>query len=84
MKVEEFGLAFEAVAGLVPAWDLVTALCAARCVNHLPLLHVKGMAESEEVLHVREHSVLALGNVFALANRYKSEVYLRVDLVRPG
>jgi hypothetical protein len=81
LKPEEFGIAFEAVARLIAARDLVTALCAARCINHLALIHVRGTVESEELSHVREHSVLALGNAFALANRSESEECLRVDLM---
>ena len=82
LKAEEFGEAFGAVSRLVAARDLVTALCAARCVSHLALLHLRGTAESAELSHVRGHSVLALGNAFALANRCESEECLRVDLVR--
>ena len=82
LRAEEFGQAFGAVARLVAARDLVTALCAARCVSHLALLHLRGTAESAELSHVRGHSVLALGNAFALANRCESEECLRVDLVR--
>jgi hypothetical protein len=82
LKAKEFGEAFGAVSRLVAARDLVTALCAARCVSHLALLHLRGTAESAELSHVRGHSVLALGNAFALANRCESEECLRVDLVR--
>ncbi len=53
------------------AWDLVTALCAECCINHLALLHVRGMIESKELSHMREHAILVLGNAFALANRCK-------------
>jgi hypothetical protein len=81
LKPEEFGIAFNAVARLIAARDHVTALCAARCINHLALIHVRGTAESAELSHVREHSVLALGNAFALANRSESEECLRVDLM---
>ena len=82
LRAEEFGEAFGAASRLVAARDLVTALCAARCVSHLALLHLRGTAESAELSHVRGHSVLALGNAFALANRCESEECLRVDLVR--
>ena len=81
LEANDFGLAFQSIARLIAAQDLVTAFCAAQCINNLALLHVKGTAESAELLHVREHSVLALGNAFALANRSESEECLRVVLV---
>ena len=81
LEANDFGLAFQSIARLIAAPDLVTAFCAAQCINNLALLHVKGTAESAELLHVREHSVLALGNAFALANRSESEECLRVVLV---
>jgi hypothetical protein len=81
LKPEEFGIPFEATAQLIAARDIVTAPCAARCINHLALIHMRGTVESEELSHVREHSVLVLGNVFALANWSESEECLRVDLM---
>lgn len=81
LEANDFGLAFQSIARLIAAKDLVSAFCAAQCINHLALLHVKGTEESEELLHVREHSVLALGNAFALANKSESEECLRVTLV---
>eukprot|EP00584_Thalassiosira_punctigera_P025961 CAMPEP_0172578112 /NCGR_PEP_ID=MMETSP1067-20121228/138571_1 /TAXON_ID=265564 ORGANISM="Thalassiosira punctigera, Strain Tpunct2005C2" /NCGR_SAMPLE_ID=MMETSP1067 /ASSEMBLY_ACC=CAM_ASM_000444 /LENGTH=1122 /DNA_ID=CAMNT_0013370805 /DNA_START=226 /DNA_END=3594 /DNA_ORIENTATION=+ len=81
LRADEFAVAFESIARLMTAPDLVTAFCAARCVNQLALLHVRGTEESPQLLHVREHSVLALGNAFALANRSESEECLRVVLM---
>ena len=81
LKTQEFGAAFQSIAKLIAAKDLVTAFCAARCINHLALIHVRGTEEKAELLHVRQHSVLALGNAFALANRAESEECLRVVLV---
>ena len=81
LEAKDFGLAFQSIARLIAAQDLVSAVCAAQCIYHLSLLHVKGTAENAELLHVREHSVLALGNAFALANRSESEECLRVALV---
>ncbi|KAL9188917.1 hypothetical protein ACHAXT_011407 [Thalassiosira profunda] len=78
---ESFGVAFQHIARLVEAKDLVTAFCAARCVNHLALLHVRGTEESVQLMAVREHSVLALGNAFKLANRCEGEECLRVTLM---
>ena len=78
---DEFGPAFQHIARLVEAKDLVTAFCAARCINHLALLHVRGTEESVQLMAVREHSVLALGNAFKLANRCEAEECLRVTLV---
>eukprot|EP00569_Conticribra_weissflogii_P015458 CAMPEP_0171399164 /NCGR_PEP_ID=MMETSP0880-20121228/6432_1 /TAXON_ID=67004 /ORGANISM="Thalassiosira weissflogii, Strain CCMP1336" /LENGTH=1231 /DNA_ID=CAMNT_0011913281 /DNA_START=59 /DNA_END=3754 /DNA_ORIENTATION=- len=77
---EEYGIAFHSIAKLMAAPDIVTSLCAARCINHLALLHVKGTEESAQLNLVRQHSVLALGNAFALANRVESEECLRVTL----
>jgi len=81
LKPEEFGLAFQSVARLIAANDLVTAFSAARCISHLALIHVKGTEESIQLVSVREHSVFALGNAFALANRAESEECLRVTLM---
>ncbi|KAL7549275.1 hypothetical protein ACHAWF_012552 [Thalassiosira exigua] len=81
LRPDEFGAAFFAAARLVAAPDLVTALCAARCVAALALLHVRGAEESVQLAAVRERSVLALGNAFALANRCESEECLRVTLM---
>ena len=81
LHAEEFGVAFEAVARQIAAQDLVTAFCAARCINHLSLLHVRGEKESDELVHVRKYSVLALGNAFSLANRTENEECLRVVLM---
>ena len=81
LKTEEFGVAFQTIARLIASNDLVTAFCAARCINHLALLHVKGESESTELANVREYSVLALGNAFTLANRAESEECLRVTLM---
>ncbi|KAL7467933.1 hypothetical protein ACHAXS_008159 [Conticribra weissflogii] len=77
---EEYGVAFHLISRLMAAPDIVTSLCAARCINHLALLHVKGTEESAQLNLVREHSILALGNAFALANRVESEECLRVTL----
>lgn len=81
LKPEEFDLAFESIARLICSADLVTAFCAARCINHLALLHVKGTEESPHLLSVRKHSVVALGNAFSLAKRAESEECLRVTLM---
>lgn len=77
LKADEFAIAFQAIARLMAASDLVTGFCSARCISHLALLHVKGTEESPQLLAVREHSVLALGNAFGLANRSESEECLR-------
>ena len=82
LNPDEFAVAFQSITRLIAARDLVTCFCAARCINHLALLHVKGEEESPQLLRVREHSVLALGNAFSLANRSESEECLRVTLVR--
>mmetsp|Transcript_28833 Transcript_28833/g.54482 ORF Transcript_28833/g.54482 Transcript_28833/m.54482 type:complete len:1128 (-) Transcript_28833:308-3691(-) len=81
LKPDEFGVAFQSIARLMAVPDLVTAFCSARCVSQLALLHVKGTEESVQLVSVREHSVLALGNTFALANRSESEECLRVVLM---
>jgi len=81
LKTEEYGIAFNTVARLIAAKDLVTAFCAARCINQLALLHIKGETESAELVEVRSHSVFALGNAFTLANRAESEECLRVTLM---
>lgn len=81
LKTGEFGIAFQTIARLIAAKDLVTAFCSARCINKLALLHVKGETESAELISVREHSVFALGNTFALANKAESEECLRVSLL---
>ena len=81
LKPEEFDLAFESIARLICSADLVAVFCAARCINHLALLHVKGTEESPHLLSVRKHSVVALGNAFSLAKRAESEECLRVTLM---
>jgi len=81
LKTADFSFAFQTIARLMAAPDLVTAFCAARCINHLALLHVKGTEESAQLESVREHSVFALGNTFALANRAESEECLSVTLM---
>eukprot|EP00581_Thalassiosira_minuscula_P010946 CAMPEP_0183713024 /NCGR_PEP_ID=MMETSP0737-20130205/8028_1 /TAXON_ID=385413 /ORGANISM="Thalassiosira miniscula, Strain CCMP1093" /LENGTH=1154 /DNA_ID=CAMNT_0025941773 /DNA_START=175 /DNA_END=3639 /DNA_ORIENTATION=- len=81
LKPEEFGVSFQSIARLMAAPDLVTCFCSARCINHLALLHVKGTEESAQLTSVREHSVFALGNAFALAHRSESEECLRVILM---
>ena len=81
LKTEEYGIAFNTIARLIAAKDLVTAFCAARCINQLALLHIKGETESAELVEVRSHSVFALGNAFALANRAESDECLRVTLM---
>jgi len=81
LKTEEYGTAFNTVARLVAAKDLVTAFCAARCINQLALLHIKGETESAELVEVRSHSVFALGNAFSLANRAEADECLRVTLM---
>ncbi len=55
LEANDFGLAFQSIARLIAAQDLVSAVCAAQCIYHLSLLHVKGTAEDAELLHVREH-----------------------------
>ena len=81
LKTEEYGIAFNTVARLIAAKDIVTAFCAARCINQLALLHIKGETESAELVEVRFHSVFALGNAFSLANRAEADECLRVTLM---
>lgn len=84
LKGEEFNVAFQSMAKLMNAPDLVTALCASRCVDHLAILSVQEREageDSPQLLAVRSHSVFALGNAFALANRAESEECLRVILM---
>jgi len=81
---EEFDAAFQSIAKLMAAADLVTALCASRCIDHLAILSVQEREageDSPQLLAVRSHSVFALGNAFALANRAESEECLRVILM---
>ena len=80
LKKEDFGIAFQAVAKLLASPDVVVSLCAARCVFHLALMHIKGTEEVPQLVAVREYSVMALGNTFALANRVEGEECLRVTL----
>ena len=44
-------------------------------------IHIVTDGYCTELLHVREHSILALGNAFSLANRSKKEECLRVVLI---
>jgi hypothetical protein len=85
LKGEEFDAAFQAIAKLMAAPDLVTALCASQCVGYLAILSVQDREsgqDSPQLLAVRNHSVFALGNAFALANRASSsEECLRVILM---
>lgn len=84
LKGEEFDAAFQAIAKLMAAPDLVTALCASRCIDYLAILSVQERESGEDspqLLAVRNHSVFALGNAFALANRAESEECLRVILM---
>jgi len=84
LKGEEFDAAFQSIAKLMAAPDLVTALCASRCIDYLAILSVQERESGEDspqLLAVRSHSVFALGNAFALANRAESEECLRVILM---
>ena len=85
LKGEEFEVAFQSIAKLMAAPDLVTALCSSRCIDHLAILSVQdreeGKDDSPQLLAVRSHSVFALGNAFALANRAESEECVRVILM---
>jgi hypothetical protein len=85
LKGEEFEVAFQCIAKLMAAPDLVTALCSSRCIDHLAILSVRdreeGKDDSPQLLAVRSHSVFALGNAFALANRAESEECVRVILM---
>jgi hypothetical protein len=85
LKGEEFEVAFQSIAKLMAAPDLVTALCSSRCIDHLAILSVRdreeGKDDSPQLLAVRSHSVFALGNAFALANRAESEECVRVILM---
>lgn len=78
---QEYTAAFVAVSHLLAAPDLVTALCAARCVNHLALLHFKSNEVTPQLKTVRENSVVPLGNAFALANRVEGQECLRAVLL---
>lgn len=84
LKGEEFDAAFQSIAKLMATPDLVTALCASRCIDYLAILSVQERESGEDspqLLAVRSHSVFALGNAFALANRADSEECLRVILM---
>eukprot|EP00984_Skeletonema_dohrnii_P026085 scaffold15371_cov78-Skeletonema_dohrnii-CCMP3373.AAC.1 len=84
LKGEEFDAAFQSIAKLMAAPDLVTALCASRCIDYLAILSVQERESGEDspqLLAVRSHSVFALGNAFVLANRAESEECLRVILM---
>ena len=84
LKDEEFDVAFQMIAKLMAAPDLVTALCASRCIHNLAIMSVQSREsgkDSPQLIAVRSHSVFALGNAFALANRAESEECLRVILM---
>lgn len=81
LKPEEFDLAFQSITRLICSADLVTAFCAACCINHLAFVHVKGTKESPHLLSVRKHSVVALGNAFSLTRRAESKECLRAALM---
>jgi len=79
---EDFGAAFQSVAALLGAPDLVTSLVAARCLHSLALLFLNSKVDGAEgrMTAVRENSVPALGNAFALANRVSSDECLKASL----
>jgi hypothetical protein len=83
LTAEEFDLAFRSIARLMAAPDLVTSLCASKSIDHLALISIQDREEGEnpKLVAVRRHSVFALGNAFALANRAESEECLRVVLM---
>lgn len=78
---QDYTTAFVAVSHLLAAPDLVVALCAARCVSHLALLHFKPTEVTPHLQKVRENSIVPLGNAFALANRVVGQECLRTVLL---